>query len=81
MSSYKRLKFSERIIRNYDIPEDVLKKFDKYLEDNEIQWTILMDGAENMYAIFALKGEDLMTDGVVVPPEDIIADIEGCVEG
>ena len=74
------LKFSERIIRNYDIPDETLKRFDKYLEDNEIQWVILMDGAENMYAIFALKGEDLMTQGVVVPPEDIVADIECCLE-
>lgn len=74
------LKFSEIIMSKRDIVSPgLLYQFDEYLERNSLKWTILMDGAENLYLIIARKGEDLMTQGVVVPEDDLAATIDGCV--
>lgn len=73
-------KFSEIILSKRDIVSPgLLHQFDGYLERNNLKWTILMDGAENLYLIIARKGEDLMTQGVVVPEDDLAATIDACI--
>ena len=59
-----------------EIPKEKLEEFDKWLDEHNMVWAILFDGAENGYMLFADIEEELLLDGTVLTEDDFI----GCID-
>lgn len=65
---------SECVAAYMPIPEELGKSFDAFILRRGGSWAVLLDGAENPYML--LSDTENPLDGVIVPPDDIIATME-----